>query len=83
MRLASLVTDEGSTVTESKNLGKEFIKYFKEILGTERTTSSCLDPERIVFGPTLTSDHQDRLSASFTEQDVWRAFASIQEDKAP
>ncbi|GAB2300948.1 hypothetical protein Dimus_034983, partial [Dionaea muscipula] len=65
-----------------RDIGREFIRYFKELLGTGRSASCTLNSDWMRNGPVLSAEQKDALSAPFIEKDVKSALDSIQEDKA-
>ncbi|GAB2303782.1 hypothetical protein Dimus_037761, partial [Dionaea muscipula] len=47
--ISSLVTDEGDVVMNDRDIGREFIRFFRGLLGTAKEADCRLDPERAVF----------------------------------
>ena len=80
--IASIVSSNGVATTSESEVGAEFVKFYQNLLGVSKETTS-LDMDVIRCGPCLASSAHDGLLAPFSGDDIKVALFSIGNDKAP
>ncbi|KAJ8435424.1 LOW QUALITY PROTEIN: hypothetical protein Cgig2_013922 [Carnegiea gigantea] len=76
----TLKNSEGGNVKGFAHVGKLMSKFYAQLLGTKRT---CIDPQILHAGPTLSLEQQVALYKSFTDQEIKSAIFSIPNHKSP
>ncbi|KAL7145768.1 hypothetical protein ABFS83_07G108700 [Erythranthe nasuta] len=80
--IATVEKSDGSFTTSYTFMIREFLDFYKELLGTE-VNCQPLDTQIARDGPTVSREQADLLIAEITDEDVLAALKSIGDDKAP
>lgn len=81
-RVTSIYNDKNELITEEGEIHKEFLRFYKEILGTSEQISP-LRPEILAFGPNLSEDQKLLLCAPVSVNEIKEAIFSIPSSKSP
>lgn len=80
--LTSLVVGNGHTTTSFKQMGEEFVFFFKNLFGETRDRVG-LDSDVIRRGKLVSNTHSAFLIAGISKQEIKEALFDIKDDKAP
>ncbi|XP_058725840.1 uncharacterized protein LOC131597146 [Vicia villosa] len=78
-----LVDQNGSNLTEPKDMEVEVLRFYKDLVGTAATNLLHVDIEVLRQGTQLKDTSKRDLIPPITEQEVWKALRSIGSTKTP
>jgi hypothetical protein len=73
----------GRVLTEFKDIEKEVLRFYVDLVGTSSQRLLHVDIAAIRNGTQLQEIHQNSLTQPITDQEIWNALKNIEDTKAP
>jgi len=80
--ISAIQCPDGMLTTSISEVGEEFVRYYRELLGTSKHTTS-IDVEVALSGPCIDAGSHSLLLAPVSNDLIKKALFSIGNDKAP
>ncbi|KAL2923459.1 hypothetical protein RDABS01_014950 [Bienertia sinuspersici] len=77
------IKDHGNWQDSPIGVEQAFVNYYQELLGQKMEGRWEVKREIVQQGPVLNDQQQERLIATFTDEDIKKAFFSMNGDNAP
>jgi hypothetical protein len=80
--IPAIVRSDGTLTSSAEEVGRVFVSYYKELLGTSKHTIP-LCAEVVQSGACINADSHDYLLAPVSADDIKQVLFSMDDNKAP